>query len=65
MMCEMPLHGRMLRSSEEGGVGMCICTLSIFLGPKIACIDETLGTIISFLYKHIETLLCLYTHGKP
>lgn len=57
MMCEMPLHRRMSEFSGEGGVGVCICTLSIFLGPKIVCIKETLSTIVFFLYERIANVL--------
>ena len=36
---------------------MCICTLSIFLGPKIVNVDEALNTNISFLYERIANIL--------
>jgi hypothetical protein len=39
-----------------------IYTLSIFLGPKIRCMDETLSAIIYFLYEHIANVfLSAYT----
>ena len=56
-MCEMLLQGRMLGLSGEGGAEVCICTLSIFLGPKIGYVDEALNTNISFLYERIANIL--------
>ena len=36
---------------------MCICTLSIFLGPEIGYVDDALNTNISFLYERIANVL--------
>jgi hypothetical protein len=41
---------------------VCICTLSIFHGPKIRCMEKTLSATIYFLYEHIaNNFLSAYT----